>query len=252
MDALGLKRPPGLVSIVGGGGKSSLMFALARGLPGRVVATTTTRIFAAQTRQADQACSLDEADWRARLDAFDSELLVYGGIQGEHALGVPPELPGELLAHPRVDWVVNEADGSRMLPVKAPADHEPVVPGSTSLLVAVAGIDALSGAIRDVAHRPERVGSVTGLAPHETLTPEALAVLLSSPRGGLKGLPAGRARLRAAQQGALAGTDGVRGARWRGTSSPGSPAWSGSSPAPCKRSRRPAGRSGADSRKPRR
>ena len=39
------------VAIVGGGGKSSLLFALGRELPGRVVMTTTTRIFAAQTQQ---------------------------------------------------------------------------------------------------------------------------------------------------------------------------------------------------------
>ena len=43
--ALGLSDTSGVVSIVGGGGKSSLMFALAEALPGRVVMTTTTRIF---------------------------------------------------------------------------------------------------------------------------------------------------------------------------------------------------------------
>ncbi|MCE2392310.1 MAG: putative selenium-dependent hydroxylase accessory protein YqeC [Proteobacteria bacterium] len=190
MDALGLERPPCLVSIVGGGGKSSLMFALARGLPGRVVATTTTRIFAAQTREAEQASGLDDPDWRARLETFDSSLLVYGEVRGEHALGIPPALAGEILDHPRVDWVVNEADGSRMLPAKAPAEHEPVVPERTRLLVAVAGIDALSGPIRDVTHRPERVSALTSSDPEDNLTPETLALLLSSPRGGLKGIPA--------------------------------------------------------------
>jgi probable selenium-dependent hydroxylase accessory protein YqeC len=59
----------------------------------------------------------------------------------------------------------------------------------TGLLVPVAGIDALSGPIGEVAHRPERVGAITGFAPHETLTPEALATLLTSREGGLKDLP---------------------------------------------------------------
>jgi molybdenum cofactor cytidylyltransferase len=88
-----------------------------------------------------------------------------------------------------VDWVVVEADGSRMLPVKAPAAHEPVVPDQTGLLVPVVGIDALSGPICEVAHRPERVSAITGLAPEETLTPEALAALLTSSKGGLKHAP---------------------------------------------------------------
>ena len=58
--ALGLARAPELVAIVGGGGKSSLLFALADSLPGRVVVTTTTRIFAAQMSQAEDVCTLAE------------------------------------------------------------------------------------------------------------------------------------------------------------------------------------------------
>jgi hypothetical protein len=42
-----------------------------------------------------------------------------------------------MLANLRIDWVVVEADGSRMLPVKAPGSHEPVVPIGTTLLVQV-------------------------------------------------------------------------------------------------------------------
>jgi molybdenum cofactor cytidylyltransferase len=76
-----------------------------------------------------------------------------------------------------------------MRPVKAPAAHEPVIPDATGLLVAVAGIDALSGPIREVAHRPERVGAITGLDPEQTMTPDALARLLTAPEGGLKGAP---------------------------------------------------------------
>ena len=189
VEALGLDRAPELVAIVGGGGKSSLMFALARELPGRVVVTTTTRIFAAQMSLAAEVCSLTDENWQERLDAFDSSLLVVGGTEGERATGVPPELPAEMLARAGVDWVVVEADGSRMLPVKAPAEHEPVIPDETSLLVPVVGIDALSEPIGTVAHRPERVSAITGLAQDETLTPEALATLLTSSRGGLKNVP---------------------------------------------------------------
>ncbi len=190
-EALGLTRAPGLVSIVGGGGKSSLMFALALALPGRTVMTTTTRIFAAQTGLAPAVCSLKESDWRARLDAFETSLLMVGGVEGDRAVGVPPGLPAELLAHPRVDWVLVESDGSRMLPVKAPAEHEPVIPEETTLLVVVAGIDALAGPIRDVAHRPERVAGIAALDPDEVLTPAALATVLTSTEGGLKGVPPG-------------------------------------------------------------
>ena len=190
-DALGLGRPPGLVAVVGGGGKSSLLFALAECLSGRVVLSTTTRIFAAQMSRAAAVCTTADDGWQDELERFAGNLLIVGRVEGERAGGVPPELPASWLARPDIDWVVVEADGSRMLPVKAPAEHEPVVSERTDLLVCVAGIDALAAPIERVAHRPERVAEITGLGVSEHLTPEALGVLLTSPRGGLKGAPDG-------------------------------------------------------------
>jgi molybdenum cofactor cytidylyltransferase len=187
VEALGLAPSGELIAIVGGGGKSSLMFALARQLTGRGVMTTTTRIFSEQMSGAAEVCTLDDADWRAQLDAFESGLLVVGRVDGERAVGVQPELPAEILAHPRVDWVVVEADGSRMLPVKAPASHEPVVPIGTTMLVPVVGIDALSKPIAEIAHRPERVSAIVELSVEDTLTSAALARLIASPEGGMKG-----------------------------------------------------------------
>jgi molybdenum cofactor cytidylyltransferase len=189
VEAFDLPAPPGLVAIVGGGGKSSLMFALARQLRGRVVMTTTTRIFAAQLELAENVCTADDPMLAAHLQAGDTNWMVVGRVAGDRAGGVAATLPGELLAHASVSWVVVEADGSRMLPVKAPAEHEPVIPPETTLLVVVAGIDALGGPIEDVAHRPDRVCAVTGLSADECLTPGSLARLLTSREGGLKNAP---------------------------------------------------------------
>ena len=136
------------------------MFALAEQLPGRVVLTTTTRIFAAQRRQASRVLQHRRTSTgKSGLARSSRVMLVVAGVEGDRAVGVPPELPYELLARPDVDWVVVEADGSRMLPVKAPAAHEPVVPVETTLLIPVVGIDALSGPIREVAHRHELVSA---------------------------------------------------------------------------------------------
>src|SRR5690606_18076711 len=125
-DALGIGAGPELVAIVGGGGKTSLMFALAAALPGRVVMTTTTRIFAAQMKRAPAVVYAD--DLSPLCDALDAHgrCLVVGRVDGDKAFGVDPDLPARLLARPDVDYVLVEADGSRMRPVKAPADHEPV------------------------------------------------------------------------------------------------------------------------------
>ena len=189
--ALGLGREPLLLSIVGGGGKSSLMFALGEQLPGRVLLTTTTRIFAAQMELAQRVFTLGDANWLEEITQTAGPMLLVGHVEGERAVGVPIELPQELLEQGRVDWVVVEADGSRMRPTKAPADHEPAIPPESGHVIVVAGIDALSAPIEEIAHRPERISDITDLPMSDTLSPEALAKLLSSKRGGLKNIPPG-------------------------------------------------------------
>ena len=195
-------HPKSLVAIVGGGGKTSLLFGLAQNLANpqasevsetsgvlRVVTTTTTRIFAAQMKLATAVCFADDLnELGAHLDAHGS-CLVVGETQGDKALGVEATLPGKLLARPDVDVVLVEADGSRMRPIKAPADHEPVLPAETTHLVPVVGIDALAGPIEAVAHRPERVAALTGLAVRDVLTETAVSTLLTHPDGGAKNKP---------------------------------------------------------------
>lgn len=198
--ALGIGRGPELVAIVGGGGKTSLMFALAAALPGRVVMTTTTRIFAAQMKHAPAVAYEDDLPPLDDLLSTHGRCLVVGRVEGEKAMGVNPDLPARLLARPDVDYVVVEADGSRMRPVKAPAEHEPVIPAASTLLVPMAGLDALEGPLETVAHRPERIREmandvlrITNDEPPsvsgDCLTPAGLARLLAHPQGGLKSAP---------------------------------------------------------------
>ncbi|MEM7332071.1 MAG: selenium cofactor biosynthesis protein YqeC [Chloroflexota bacterium] len=182
-------RENDLIAIVGGGGKSSLLFALERSWPQPVVVTTTTRIFAAQIAQARAHLTLDKIDLLDEHLARHGSCLVIGETHGDKAHGVPIEWPAQLLTRPSVNLVVVEADGSRMRPVKAPAAHEPVVPPETTLGVIVVGMDALERPISETAHRPELVCQLTGLRPDQTLTPSTLAQLLAHPAGGMKNMP---------------------------------------------------------------
>jgi molybdenum cofactor cytidylyltransferase len=194
---------PALLSFVGGGGKTNLMVALAQALAvnGRsVIATTTTRIFAAQMSLAPVALTGQEASPDRLREALTAHgwCLVVGHLNGDKAQGVGPERPFQWFSDPGVDVVLVEADGSRMRPFKVPADHEPPVPPQTTLLVPVVGITAVNQPIAAAAHRPERVVALAQtiqssqpqtITPDSPLTPALIASLLTHPQGGLKNAP---------------------------------------------------------------
>lgn len=192
--AFALRESGELIAFVGGGGKTSLMMALARELAAagrRVIATTTTRIAAWEAESLPAVWRKEEAESTLAEHLRRHGLcMVLGGPAGEKALGVPAELPGRLLARHDVDVVLVEADGAQRLPVKAPAEHEPALPPETTLLVPIAGIDALDGPIAEVAHRPHLVARLLGKDVGEDLTPADVARLLIHPEGGLKRAPA--------------------------------------------------------------
>jgi len=197
-------RPGEVVAFTGGGGKTGAMFRLAAEIVaagGRVVTTTTTRIFAAQTGLAPRhvaavggprddpgalktlAAALDETG-HALLTAF-----IEPGQ--DKAVGVTPEWITALRSLPGRPTVLVEADGSRMRPFKAPADHEPIIPPETDLVVPVVGADVFGAALTaDRVHRPERVAALAGVELGSEVTPEVVAHVLGHPAGGLKGVPA--------------------------------------------------------------
>ncbi len=192
-QAFGLAQQGEIVALVGGGGKSSLLFALGRELAAagsRVLGTTTTRMGRDQLEQAPAVCLLSDLP---RLPHHLQEAgfcLLAGELGPDKISGVPLSLPAELLAQGMADVVIVEADGAKLLPIKAPQSHEPVLPQGLTLLIPVAGIDALDGPIASVAHRPELVSRLTGRSMDQPLQPEDVALLLTHPQGGLKDAPA--------------------------------------------------------------
>jgi molybdenum cofactor cytidylyltransferase len=168
----------------------------------RVVLTTTTHISADQVAQAPHTIMLTSQQTNQATDQLPNYLthqlqahsptLLVGEInpQTHKAVGLRPDMIDRLASAPVVDVVINEADGARTLPFKAPANHEPVIPSSTTLVVPMVGIDAVGQPLDDVhVHRPERVTALTGVEPGRSVTPEHIAAVLAHPQGGLKGVP---------------------------------------------------------------
>ncbi|MFH1502483.1 MAG: selenium cofactor biosynthesis protein YqeC [Candidatus Eisenbacteria bacterium] len=201
IDAL---EPPrgGTTAFVGGGGKTSAILLLAEELAaaGRpVVVTTTTRVGSSMADALPLVLAPEGGDLAPARMALERALrergcaFVSGGADEEGKFrSAGMRTLDELTEGLVVDAILVEADGSRQRPLKAPAAHEPVIPPRARLVVPVAGLDSLGRTLGpDVAHRPERVAAVCGVAAGADVevTPELLASLLSSPQGGLRSVP---------------------------------------------------------------
>jgi molybdenum cofactor cytidylyltransferase len=187
------------VALVGGGGKTTAMFRLAREVVdrgGRAITTTTTRIFGAQIALAPAHVPAADAtrDRVAAALAVHRHVLVIGPTEAGSgkAEGVSLDLFRRLRGWFPDACLLNEADGSRMRPFKAPADYEPVIPAETTLVVPVVGADVFGAPLdAERVHRPELVSALGGAPMGAPITPAIVARVLAHPEGGRKGVPAG-------------------------------------------------------------
>ena len=177
------------VALVGGGGKSTLMHAIAGQVSGSVVLTCTTKMGADQHmgRRVLVAPSDDEVVLAA--SGAREPVMVWSQIEGQKAIGVDPARCDAWFE--RVDHVIIEADGSRRRPFKAPAGYEPIVPSSTTVMISVIGADALGRVIADQCHRPLRVAALIGCRTDVRLEPGMAATVILHERGAAKAIPAG-------------------------------------------------------------
>jgi len=201
-----------LVSIVGAGGKSTILFALGRELDAagaRVILTTTTRV--GENQPGEPIC------WSAEPAVVDTALgqghpvFVAAHRDPGKIVGPSPAAVDLLFERTGADYVVVEADGAAGMAIKAPADHEPVIPSASTTVVVVASITAVGRPISAVAHRPERVADLVGTHPGDLLTLDGVAAVLLHPAGGLKGVPEG-ARVVMVTTGVTPATEGLAGA----------------------------------------
>ncbi len=185
-DSLGL-ADSGVISLIGAGGKTTLMFGLARELAAgghTVLTTTTTSLYFPSTTQS-----------RITLIVPSPEELVTQAIpllpEYPHLSAGSRRIPGQgklkgfsadtidkVWQSGCFDWIIVEADGARQKPIKASAAHEPVVPGLTTCIIHVSGMDALGVPLDDAhVHRSAIFSQNTGLSPG---APVDLSVMATS------------------------------------------------------------------------
>ncbi len=156
-EALALEEiPHAVISLVGAGGKTSTMYQLARecrDMGRRVLVSTSTHIACPQEYPVvviQQAEQLKETWAEDELPA----ILVVAGAKDERnnkLAGMPVSELEKLSAY--CDVLLIEADGSKRLPLKICAEHEPVICDATQVVIGCVGLSAVGQRWEDACFR---------------------------------------------------------------------------------------------------
>ena len=196
--ALRLGKTPCLAAS-GAGGKTTALFQLARELPPPVIVTASTHLHVDQIRLADSHRMVNAQENLAEIEGnLRGVMLITGSIEGDRTTGLNKSLIQRLHAVCNKNNLplLIEADGSRQHPLKAPGEHEPVIPRFVDMVLVVIGMSGLGKPLtEEYVHRPETFSRLSGVKIGESITTEALARFLTHPAGGLKGIPAGARRV---------------------------------------------------------
>ena len=201
-----------LICFVGAGGKTTSLFRLARELKvckKSVLVTTTTAIYCPDEGDCDEVITgIPQGRAPGRKTSGASIVAMGSEITPDNKLlGLDRSSITGYHREKCFDYILVEGDGSRQRPIKAPADHEPVIPEGTTKTVGVIGLDALGKQITGMsAHRPELLCRLTAKVMGAVIDEEVLARLIRAPQGLFKSVPEGSQRyvvLNKAEQRAL-------------------------------------------------
>ncbi|MCL2616062.1 MAG: selenium cofactor biosynthesis protein YqeC [Defluviitaleaceae bacterium] len=178
-----------VVSIVGAGGKTSLMFALAKALRGigmRVLVATTTKIHIPREGLYDHILIGGDAE---KVLNFDKQGICVIGASINHRGKLTAFEPETLLRFSvAFDVTLLEADGARERLLKGWADHEPAVLPYSSKTIAVLNLSMLGKPPSPTyIHRLPLFLALCELGEHEPITHAALRKLVVKPSGIFKG-----------------------------------------------------------------
>lgn len=177
------------IAAVGAGGKTTTLKRLAAEYVEngyKPVVTTTTHMF-----KEDSPLFLEDPSMEEILRLLEQKDCVFVGSKAgngklkrlsDNILEAVLKLPNPVLI---------EADGAKMLPVKFPADHEPVVLPEITHILSVYGLDAVDRRIGEVCFRSELMADFLKKSTEDILTAEDIAMLAQSDLAGRKGLEKG-------------------------------------------------------------
>lgn len=188
------------IAIVGAGGKTTVLYQLGRDYQKThsiVLCTTTTHLGQEQPNAADlhliHLGNLSDTLERIRSHQGLICLTREWDEQTQRWRGLDLDSLQFLARYAQENAIplIIEADGARGRSLKAPAEHEPVIPPHCDVVILVAGLAAIGKPLTEEwVHRPERFSVLSGLSVREIIDGEAVQRVLIHPLGGRKGIPA--------------------------------------------------------------
>jgi probable selenium-dependent hydroxylase accessory protein YqeC len=192
-----LPEDGGVISLVGAGGKTSLMFHLAHELARvdePVLTTTTTKIFMPRKKQsAHVVISEDPDEILSRSVSLFKKTRHLTAAQSylpdiDKLVGFAPHVIDRFRKQGPFSWILVEADGAAHRPLKAPAAHEPVIPKESACVIAVVGLDGVGKPLDEQwVFRSPLYSQITGLPVGSTVSENSIATIILDERGLFKG-----------------------------------------------------------------
>jgi len=173
------------VSVVGCGGKTSLIELLAiQNKEKKVLVSTTTKTFPMISDEVILCDTLKSSI--AHQPQPGIQCFGQYNERNKKLEALPENILVDMIPH--YDLVLMEADGSRWLPCKGWRDHEPVVHYFSTHTVGVVTLNALGKpANKEIVHHLPEFLSLTGLAEGDIISEQALTDMVCLPGGMFKG-----------------------------------------------------------------
>ena len=197
-DALGLKERE-MISLIGAGGKTTLLFRLAKELRdggAKILVTTTTKIFKPTKPHVDRMFLVEDPNvLLSTTSQIQAPAIIGAGHNVDDEgklLGLPSAWLDQLERSGQFDAILVEADGAASRLLKVPSKTDPVIPDRSQLVAWNMAIKIVGKPLQpNWVHRAERAISLLNATADTLVTRELIVRLLEHPLGCLKGVPPG-------------------------------------------------------------
>ena len=170
------EKPKKVISFIGAGGKTTMIYQLAEELAKRnkrVIVTTSTHMKKPLT---------GFVEWGNPVSVEKGQIITIGVSCSDTRIK-SFDLKAYHEFTEKADIVLVEADGSRKMPLKVPASHEPVLVDDTDLVIGILGVNSVGKTIEEIAQRPVDVANVLGKNIKDIVTMEDLVLIGESEKG---------------------------------------------------------------------